>query len=111
MVSRWVRGATACLWLPLAAICASVPSTFNDTVQPFFARHCYSCHNGRSAAGGLNLQTLNTAASVSENRDEWQKILRRTASGDMPPKSAPRPDAGEVKAVTGWLQNALTTRL
>lgn len=81
------------------------PATFERVVQPFLSNYCVACHNGKSAAGGLNLQTLNSPASLKENRDEWEKIVRRISSGDMPPKALPRPAAADVKAVTTWLQN------
>ena len=104
---------SACLWLGLASICLFAapqkdgPSVaaFDGVVQPFLSRHCVACHNGRTAAGGLNVQTLNSPASLTENRDEWEKIVRRISSGEMPPKTLPRPSAGDVKAVTTWLQN------
>ncbi|MDE3197435.1 MAG: hypothetical protein KGN84_13885 [Acidobacteriota bacterium] len=80
-------------------------SGFDHIVQPFIAKNCYSCHNGKSAAGGLNLQTLNSPSTLSVNRDEWEKIASRIGSGNMPPKVMPRPDAADVNAVTTWLRH------
>jgi len=86
---------------------AASPPTFENTVQPFLEKNCYACHNAKGNSGGLNLQDFTSAKSVMENRDEWEKVLRRISSGDMPPRRLPRPDAGELKQVTDWLQNEL----
>src|SRR5689334_12425540 len=99
MIPGLANGGNARLWLGLASICLfaapqkDVPTAaaFDSVVQPFLSKHCVACHNGRTAAGGLNVQTLNSPASLTENRDEWQKIVRRISSGEMPPKTLPRP--------------------
>ena len=88
----------------MLAIPAPEP-TFEQIVEPFFAKRCYSCHNSRGNSGGLNLQELNTAKSVAENRDEWERILRRISAGDMPPRQMPRPDADELKQVESAIRN------
>ncbi len=84
---------------------AATAPTFEHTVQPFLAKNCYACHNSKGNSGGLNLQDFTTAKSVMENRDEWEKVLRRISSGEMPPRQFPRPDAAELKQVVVWLQN------
>jgi mono/diheme cytochrome c family protein len=93
--------------MPLSAAVsqAATAPTFELTVQPFLAKNCYACHNAKGNSGGLNLQEFTTAKAVMENRDEWEKVLRRISSGEMPPRQLPRPDAGELKQVTDWLQN------
>jgi len=92
--------------LPLLALLspsATTPS-FQTTVQPFIAKNCFACHNGQMSSGGLNMQTMVADGSVLKNRDEWEKVLKRISSGEMPPKSLPRPNEAELKQVTGWLQ-------
>jgi mono/diheme cytochrome c family protein len=92
--------------VPLLAFIArpAASPTFEHTVQPFFAKNCYSCHNAKGNSGGLNLQDFNSPLSVVEYRDEWEKILARVSAGQMPPRSMPRPDPAEVKQVTDWVR-------
>ncbi len=64
---------------------ASVPPEFAKSIQPFFAQHCYSCHNDKMQSGGLNLQKIGASATVDDGA-ELEKILRRLQAGEMPPK-------------------------
>ena len=93
--------------LPLAASASDAVTapSFEHTVLPFLTRHCYACHNAKGNSGGLNLQDFTSAKSVMENRDEWEKVLRRISSGEMPPRKLPQPDPAELKQVMDWLQN------
>jgi hypothetical protein len=34
--------------------------TFQNTVQPFFAKTCYQCHNAKLNTGGFNLEPYQT---------------------------------------------------
>jgi mono/diheme cytochrome c family protein len=102
---RFVAAGAVCVALLSGDTYSS--SDFERTVRPFFAKHCYSCHNARGNSGGLNLQEFNSAASVNEYRDEWERILKRISSGQMPPRQAPRPDSAEVDRVCQWIQGEL----
>ena len=77
---------------------------FTKTILPFLADNCAACHNGKKAAGSLNLETLNTAATLSDKRATWEHIVARLHSGEMPPKNAPQPEPAERQAVIGWLE-------
>ena len=102
------------LWtLALTAVCAldgrsagSAPdaAAFAKSVQPFFARNCYGCHNSKLKTGGLNLEAYDSASSVNGAREESEKILRKLETGEMPPKGLPRPDEAELKLVTSWIE-------
>ena len=88
--------------LPFFRLDADVP-TFAHTVQPFFAKNCYACHSAQIQTSGLNLQAL-TAASVTQNRDQWETILSKLSTGEMPPKAMPRPNDADLKLVTAWIR-------
>jgi uncharacterized protein DUF1592/uncharacterized protein DUF1588/uncharacterized protein DUF1587/uncharacterized protein DUF1595/uncharacterized protein DUF1585/cytochrome c len=83
---------------------AQSPTEFDRSVQPFFARTCYMCHNAELKSGGLNLETLQTASSISQSRETWERVLRKLRAGEMPPKSLPRPNPEELKTVTSWIE-------
>ncbi|MEY3285233.1 MAG: hypothetical protein RIR86_3246 [Acidobacteriota bacterium] len=76
---------------------------FRDKFVPFFRENCYSCHNEKKAAGGLNLEQYQEGAAILAHRDTWESVLQRMEAGEMPPKGAPRPDELELKALTAWL--------
>jgi mono/diheme cytochrome c family protein len=100
---RVIPPAAALLLLTLLGRSATAPD-FENTVQPFLAKNCFACHSAALSTAGLNLQSYKTAASVLENRDEWEKVLKRISTGQMPPKAMPRPDADQLAQVTAWIQ-------
>src|SRR5262245_20471929 len=77
---------------------------FEQSVQPFLATHCYGCHNSTMKTGGLNLEAYLTRTSVIQNRERWEKVLRKIRTGEMPPKGMPRPKEAEVQVVVQWLE-------
>jgi len=77
---------------------------FEKTIQPFLAENCLVCHSAKKASGELNLEQFKTAAAVVEHREQWEQVLLKLKTGEMPPKGFPRPDAVELKAVIGWLE-------
>jgi mono/diheme cytochrome c family protein len=78
---------------------------FEQAVQPFFAAHCYDCHNAQLTSGNLNLESYRTTASVLQNRERWEEVLRKLRTGEMPPKGMPRPKDAELQQVIHWLEN------
>ena len=72
---------------------------FTKAVQPFFAKNCYACHNPKLNTGGLNLEAYTNASSLSQDRDESEKILKKLQAGEMPPKGLPPAGGG----VLNWL--------
>src|SRR5437016_13491123 len=80
------------------------PGTFQQTVQPIFPKTCSACHNDRLSSGGLNLGKFSTPASLTENRDGWDRILQKIRSGEMPPKGIPRPPAAQMDALVKFVQ-------
>lgn len=95
--ARWlvVTCATVCLAAPPQA-----DTTFQNTIRPFLATHCFSCHNARLNTGGLNLEAFTTADSLTKDRDRWELVLQKLQSGEMPPKGLPRPAETELKTAT-----------
>ncbi|MGE3438737.1 MAG: DUF1592 domain-containing protein, partial [Blastocatellales bacterium] len=77
---------------------------FEQSVLPFLADNCYACHNTRRKSGELNLEVFKTTASILRERETWELVLQKLQTGEMPPKGAPRPDAAELKTITGWIE-------
>src|SRR5215208_1800774 len=83
------------------------PDEFNKTVQPFFSTNCFTCHNTNLKSGGLDLEVYKTSASIRQDRDLWEKVLRKLRSGEMPPEQMPRPDKAQAEEVMRWIETEI----
>jgi hypothetical protein len=80
---------------------------FERAVVPFVSRYCVTCHNERSNSGGLDLTVFKDFTAFRNNRDAWERILKRVAAGEMPPRRGPQPPAADTEAVIVWLRAEL----
>jgi hypothetical protein len=97
----------AFLFLILAgtALAATVPTQFDNLVKPILQKNCIACHNESVASGGLEIQHFTVPASLSDNREGWEIILKKLRSGTMPPKGAPRPPQPQIDALIQYIQS------
>jgi mono/diheme cytochrome c family protein len=102
LVDRGAQSANAPTQIP-----AQTDTTFEKAVQPFFANHCYACHNNERPTSDLSLETFKTAASLSRDRLTMKLILEKLNAGAMPPPKMPRPKPEDVTAVAQWLSHQL----
>lgn len=86
------------LLLPLGAIGA---------LPAFLEKNCVECHDADAKKGGLDLTALKSDLADPKSFDAWVKVFDRTASGEMPPKKKPRPDAAQQAAYLGDLSALL----
>src|SRR5690242_4584764 len=84
---------------------AAVPG-FSEHVTPLLKKTCSPCHNERLSSGGLNVANFTDAASVRQNREAWELIVRQVRGGQMPPRGIPRPPATEMDAFLKTLDDA-----
>ncbi|MBY0506509.1 MAG: DUF1592 domain-containing protein [Bryobacteraceae bacterium] len=94
-----------CLGLVFATTAAGqLPDrAFEQAVQPVLAKHCAGCHQDRLASGGFNATPYMKAASLSQ-RDDWERIVQRLRTGEMPPKGAPAPTAAEAQSLIRFVE-------
>jgi Planctomycete cytochrome C len=72
-------------------------TTRNDTGDATFSRstldrYCVGCHNGRTRAGGLTLDSADPFHVAAAPR-VWEKVVGKLRDRAMPPAGSPRPDA------------------
>ncbi len=79
---------------------------FARALKPFLATHCTACHNATTQSGSLNLAKYDNAQQLAADREQWETVLQKLQTGEMPPKGLPRPPAAELKAVIEWLKLA-----
>jgi cytochrome c553 len=80
---------------------------FQTSVKPFFAKSCYGCHSNALQSGGLNLQALTSVGLVEKDRDQWEMVLEKLRTGQMPPPAMPRPADSDVQQVAAWISSEL----
>jgi len=95
---------TAAKKAPVAASTQASSAAFDSTVKPLLENTCSGCHNDRLASGGINLGPYANFASLNEHRDDWQRILQKIRSGEMPPKGIPRPPQEQIDAIVKVVQ-------
>ncbi len=78
-----------------------------QTVKPFFVKHCFACHAAEEQEGDLRLDRLAMDYTSPANLARWEEIMNRISSGDMPPKSKPRPLPAEILQTSEWIADQL----
>lgn len=68
--------------------------------------YCASCHSQKAKTAGIVLEGIDFD-QVSNNTEIWEKVLRKVRTGQMPPGSAPKPEAREAASFVGWLEGEL----
>lgn len=63
---------------------------FQEQVRPFLKQYCAGCHNSRLKTAGVAVDTFTDAASIAAHNGDWEKILRKLRTGEMPPAGLPR---------------------
>ncbi len=83
---------------------ADTAPTFETAVQPILAKTCAPCHNEKITSGELNLGPYAIPGSIAQHRDDWQKIVQKIRTGEMPPRGVPRPSPAQVDALVKFVQ-------
>jgi hypothetical protein len=94
-VMAWTLIATA------AARAAPPPTPqFGKSGRAFLEKHCLKCHRGEKPKAGLSLKPFRDSLSLIKHRTVWNDVLRKIATGEMPPKGQPRPTVAASVAFT-----------
>ncbi len=73
---------------------------FDDGGRAFLAKYCLKCHSGKKPTAGLSLESFKDSLSLIKQRRTWKDIVRRIATGEMPPKGQAKPTVAEAVAFT-----------
>jgi mono/diheme cytochrome c family protein len=107
--------ARALLWSARLALVLLAPAAAAGPLPPASAagaqlldQYCSRCHNDERMAGDWSLSSVDVADLASgAHRAQWEKILRMTGRGEMPPKDRPQPPAEAMAAFGRWLEQGL----
>src|SRR6188508_2182083 len=83
--------ATAVLIAGAGAIRSQEAPTYESSVVPVLRQTCAQCHNENLASGGVNLKSLERRDSFSSEREQWETVLRKIKTGEMPPPAVQKP--------------------
>ncbi|MBC8290681.1 MAG: DUF1592 domain-containing protein, partial [Planctomycetes bacterium] len=87
---------------------SSRPVALAAPLTSFLKQHCVDCHSGDDAEAGLRLDADSAVLSDAEVRRRWSYLYDRVARGEMPPKSADKPDSKSRQAFLKTLGGVLT---
>jgi len=79
--------------LPALVICASLTAAAGGLPVDLVRQACAGCHQGQSAAGGLDVTALSTNLADRATREKWIRMHDRVDKREMPPKGTPFPAA------------------
>lgn len=103
-------GAIVCVALASYAMGAERPASITSAAEheQLLDKYCSRCHNDERMAGDLSFATFRAAdLATGTNLPEWEKILRMTTRGEMPPRNRPQPPAETMASFTHWLEASL----
>jgi len=80
----------------------SAPGEYRAAID----RYCVTCHNERTKASGLALDTVDLAHPESSG-DVWEHVVRKLRTRSMPPPGMPRPDEATYDGLATSLEAAL----
>ena len=88
----------------------AAPSTARVTSseKALIDRYCASCHNQRTRAGNLALDTLDVNAA-GRDPQTWEKVVRKVRTGMMPPSGAPRPERAVLDSFASSIETMIDT--
>ena len=69
-------------------------------------QYCVTCHNTRTKAGGLTLDTMDLE-NIGRDAATWEKVVRKLHTRTMPPQGVRRPDNAGYHALIASLETAL----
>lgn len=80
---------------------------YQEQVRPFLKQYCAGCHNARLKTAGIAVDGFFDSASIATHNGEWEKILRKLRTGEMPPAGLPRAPQRKTDDVVAWVGHEL----
>lgn len=80
---------------------------YDNLIRPFVAENCVPCHGYKKQKNGLNLESFESAASLTDDHDRWAEVVKKLRAREMPPEEEPQPAEHQRQAVAGWLAKEL----
>ena len=109
----WQDRIATCAFAVICGLILGVPGAAqprpDGEATPFrevIAQYCVSCHSSAAKTAGLDLESL-AAASVGNDTQAWEHVVRKLRGRQMPPVGMPKPDEAEYRAALASLTSQL----
>jgi mono/diheme cytochrome c family protein len=86
----------------------AAPGASASGAQSLLNQYCVACHNTRTRAGELTLDTVDP--NVARNPELWEKVVRKLRTRAMPPAGSRRPDERGYEQLLTYLEGELDRR-
>jgi hypothetical protein len=64
---------------------------FEQSIEPFLAKHCVKCHGEKKQKADLVLHDIDGVVTTGKDIIRWEKVLEMVSLGDMPPEDEAQP--------------------
>src|SRR5216117_2597044 len=94
---------------PTQAAAPRAPATtavLAATQRALLDQYCVTCHNDKTKRANLTLEKLDLA-TVGDNPQLWEKVVRKLRAGVMPPPGMRRPELTAYTGLTEWLEGQI----
>src|SRR5262245_11696539 len=122
MVERSMRSRARSALLTVLAVCLAAglrtsarqaapagpapASPARSEISDLVKTYCVTCHNGRLKTAGLQLDALDVDR-VADHAQQWEKVVTKLRTGEMPPPGRPRPNAASAHAIAEAVEREL----
>src|SRR5438132_4710953 len=89
-----------------SAATGAAPATSATAQRTLLDQYCVTCHNDKTKRANLTLEKLDLA-TVGDNPQLWEKVVRKLRAGVMPPPGMRRPALAEYEGLRDWLENEI----
>ncbi|MEQ1825115.1 MAG: DUF1592 domain-containing protein [Pirellula sp.] len=80
----------------------------SPSLKNLLGSYCVDCHSGSNPIANLDVASLTSVAMDKRNAD-WEKVVRKLRTRQMPPADADRPDEREYVSALSFLEQSLDT--
>jgi mono/diheme cytochrome c family protein len=101
----WLSSITPRAAGPQAEAPASAPAA-SAAHRATLTQYCLTCHNARVKTAGLSLEPLDLGR-MQDDRDMWERVVRKLRVGAMPPHGMKRPDPATTDRLIAFLESEL----
>ena len=85
---------------------ATADESLQESVSPLVNSSCIDCHDADTDTR-LNFEKLSDDLTDPAVFRQWEQVFDRVTTGEMPPKSEPRPDSTQVTDALAKLKDSL----
>jgi mono/diheme cytochrome c family protein len=82
---------------------AAEPANFDAAVGAYLQKYCIRCHNDQKQKGDFRLDTLSRDFTDAKAAQQWDEVIFRMNTGEMPPEDERQPSSEELGKVVEWL--------